>query len=205
MGRIRIGALLVLVVAAAAFAGCSEDGDLVIKNECQTEFEGYVDNVFVQIAAGDQTSQTIYIGKTLLIVGPSDIDVDIAGSAKTKRPFIEKIAVKSGETTTYVIDDDAGALQFQNAYKLQINEIRVKLHDNEEFGDNLLGKNQALAPGTARAFQLDGGTWDVLVNYGREGILDTVSSVPIDIGQVVAISWIPGFEYLVPGLDRLPR
>lgn len=205
MGRIRIGALFVLVIAAAAFAGCSEDGDLVVKNECQTEFEGYVDNIFVQIAAGDQTSQNIYIGKTLVVVGPSDIDVDISGSAKTKRPFVDKIAVKSGETTTYTIVDDCGALQFQNAHSLQINEISVKLHDGDTFGDNLLGKNQPLSPGTAKVFQLDGGTWDVLVNYGREGILDTVTSVPIDIGQVVAISWIPGFEYLVPGLDRLPR
>lgn len=205
MGRIRIGALFVLVVAAAAFAGCSEDGDLVIKNECQTEFEGYVDNIFVQIASGDQTSQNIYIGKTLVVVGPSDIDVDISGSAKTKRPFVDRIAVKSGETTTYSIVDDCGALQFQNAYSLQINEISVKLCADTTFGANFLERNQALSPGTAKIFQLDGGCWDILVNYGREGFLDTVTAVPIDIGEVVAISWIPGFVYAVPGLDRLPR
>ncbi len=205
MGRIRIGALLFFFIAAGALFGCSQEGNLEVKNDCQTEFEGYVDNQFVEIAPGDNVKTTIYIGKKAFVIGPDDIEVEIIGGARTKRSFTATVTVKSDETTIYSITDDVGALVFQNAHNLQINGISVKLCDSLQFGDNLLPKNQALSPGTARLIQLDEGCWDILVNFGREQILDTVTAVPVAIGQVLPISWIPGYVYTPPTFARLPR
>jgi hypothetical protein len=205
MGRIRIGALLIFF-AAGVFPGCSQEGNLVVRNDCQTEFEGYVDDQFVEIAPGDEVAMSVYIGKKALVIGPNDIDVEISGSAWTKKPFVESISIQSDETTIYPLVDDVGAIIFQNAYSLQINDISIKQCDSLEFGEGLLSKTQVLSPGTAKLIQLDEGCWDILVNYGREQLLDTVTGIPDAIGQVIRISWIPGYTYQPGGrADKLPR
>lgn len=198
MGRIRFGALFVFL-SAGALLGCSQEGSLVVKNDCQTEFEGYVDNRLVEIAPGDQVSMSVYIGKKALMIGPNDIPVEISGSALTKKPFVESIVIGSDETTIYSIVDDVGALIFQNAHNLQINNISVKNCDSLEFDEGLLTKNQVLSPGTSKLIQLGEGCWDILVDYGRESLLDTVTGIPGSIGQIIRISWVPGYVYVPPG------
>ncbi len=206
MGRIRFGALLVFFVAAGISSGCSQDGDLVVKNDCQTEFEGYVDDQFVEIAPGDEVTMNVYIGKRALVVGPTDIDVEISGSAWTKKPFVESVTIQSEEKTVYSLVDDVGAVIFQNAHSLQINEISVKQCDSLQFGESLLSKTQVLSPGTAKLIQLEEGCWDILVNYGREQLLDTVTGIPDAIGQVIRISWVPGYVYTPAARSlELPR
>ena len=204
MGRIRIGALLALFVASGAFLGCSQEGTLIIKNDCNTSFMGYADNQLVEIAAGDEVAMDIYIGKKALIVGPNDIEIEVSGSATTKRAFTTSTTVESDGTTIFSITDDVAAILFQNAYSLQINEISVKTCDSDTFGPSYLSKVQVLSPGTTMLIQLGKSCWDIQVNYGREGLLDTVT-VPVDsLGLIIPIAWIPGYEY-EPACTRLSR
>lgn len=205
MGRIRIGGLLFFFIAAGAFLGCSQDGDLVVENDCKTDFEGYVDGQYVEIAPGEQVSMNIYIGRTALVIGPNDIDVEISGSAWTKKAFTTSVTVESDATTIYPIVDDVSAISFLNAHSLQINEISLKPCDSLLFGESLLSKLQVLSPGTAMLIQVEENCWDILVNYGREQYLDTLS-VPVDsVGQVISIAWVPGYVYTPVSPARLPR
>jgi len=198
MGKYRIGVLFCIIVIIAVISGCSQDGTLVVKNEGATEFTGTVENTQVTIDPGMSYSTSIYIGKTLAIVGPTDIKIPIEGSAETKRLFRAEIQIKNNETTLYPIKDDVGACNFTNTYSLAINELSIKKCDAATFGPNLVEKNHTIGPGTMRALQLDPGCWDILVNYGRQGRLDTVEAVPIGVGTVIHISWVPGYVYTPP-------
>jgi len=193
MGTKNMRVLLAIVAIAASLTGCSQEGDLVVKNDATTEFEGYVEDQFVMIAPGEQYSTTIYIGKNFTLVGPTDIGIPISGSAWTKKSFSITMWVASGEQNTFTIDDDIGALDFKNNYSLSINEISVKMCDGTSFGSNLLEIGHKLAPGDEKLIQLSPGCWDVLVNYGREENLDTVTAITIDIGQVVEFPWDPDY------------
>ena len=204
MGRIRIGALLALFVASGAFLGCSQEGTLIIKNDCNTSFMGYADNQLVEIAAGDEVAMDIYIGKKALIVGPNDIEIEVSGSATTKRAFTTSTTVESDGTTIFSITDDVAAILFQNAYSLQINAISVKTCDSDTFGSSYLSKVQVLSPGTTMLIQLEKSCWDIQVNYGREELLDTVTVQVDSLGLIIPIAWIPGYEY-EPACARLSR
>lgn len=205
MGRKSFGALLVFFVAGGAFLGCSQEGTLVVKNDCTTEFDGYIDNQFVEIAPGDEVALTVYIGKKAFIIGPSDIGVEVTGYAWTKREFVSTVNVESDATTIYSITDDVGAIRFQNAYSLQINEISTKLCDSPEFDESLLSTTEVLAPGTTMLIQLEANCWDILVDYGRDRLLDTVRVTVESVGQVIPIAWTPGYEYQPAAYARLPR
>ena len=101
MGKTRIGVLVGIIVFTAAISGCSQEGTLVVKNEGASEFKGTVENTQVTIDPGMSYSTSIYIGKTLAIVGPTELKVTIEGSAETKRLFSDVIQIKSDETTLY--------------------------------------------------------------------------------------------------------
>jgi len=195
MGKYGIGVLFAAIMFLALLSGCSEEGNLVIKNEGATEFTGYVEDESVIINPGSSYSTSVYIGKTLVVIGPTDLTVTITGSAATKRAFSEDVAVASDETTIYRIIDDVGALNFTNAHFLQVNTVSMKMCDSTEFGPNVLPGGHPVAPGTVKVIQIDPGCWDILVNYGREEFLDTITAVPVDIGQVISLAWVPGYIY----------
>lgn len=203
MGTKNTRALLAILAIAASLVGCSQEGDLIVKNDATTEFEGYIDKQYVMIAPGDQYSATIYIGKTLAFVGPKDLNVVVSGSAWTKKSFSEEVQVNGGEQATYVVNDDVGALNFKNNYNLSVNELRVKPCDSTTFGDNLLAPGHDLSPGDEILVQLPAGCYDIQVNFSREEILDTVEDVALEIGQVIDMLWDPDYVYLPPGSTRL--
>jgi len=193
MGTKNIGALFAILVIVMGLWGCSQEGNLTVRNECATEFQGHIDNQSVVIDTNMEYNTTVYIGKTLALVGPTDIVIDISGGAWTRRDFTDRFSVKSGETTLYRITSDVGACDFTNDYSLSVNALSVKHCDSTRFDPNLLEKNQKLSPGDKHLIQLDQGCWDVLVNYGREEFLDTVTAVHIKIGEVDTVKWVPGF------------
>ena len=195
MGKNGIGVLFASIAFVAILAGCSGEGNLTVKNEGTTEFQGYVENQSVIINPEASYTTSIYIGKTLGFIGPTDLPVTITGSAATKRAFSEDVTVTRDETTTYRIIDDVGALNFTNAFSLQVNAVSMKMCDSTQFGPNLLPAGHPVAPGTAKVIQVDPACWDILVNYGREEFLDTLFAIPVDVGQVINIAWIPGYVY----------
>ena len=201
MGKNRIGVLFGIFVFIAAVSGCSQEGTLVVKNDGASEFKGTVENTQVTIDPGMSYSTSIYIGKSLAIIGPTDIKVPIEGSSITKRFFRDELEIKSNETSVYPIRDDVGACNFTNTYSLAINELSIKRCDGSTFGPNLVERNHTIGPGTTRALQLDPGCWDILVNYGRQGLLDTVEAVPIDVGTIIHVTWVPGYVYTPPTLS----
>lgn len=191
MGTKHMGALSAIFIIAAALMGCSQEGNLVIQNDASTEFQGYVEDQFVMISPGDDYSTTIYIGKTLAFVGPKDLTVTLAGSAWTKKAFNEEILVTSDEEATYRVIDDIGALNFKNNYIFAVNQVAVKMCDSTTFGPDLISGGRKLSPGDETLVQLDPGCYDILVNYGREERLDTVTAVNLTVGQVIELMWAP--------------
>ncbi len=186
---------LFVIAALAALAGCSQEGDLVVRNDGHSTFQGYVESQLVTIDPGASYKTSIYIGKTFALVGPTDIGVTVKGSSETKKVFETEVWVKSNETTTFVLRDDVGAVNFRNAYSLQINGIFLKRCAESAFGPNLVGNNRTVAPGTTKVIQFDPGCWDILVDYGRDHLKDTVQTVPVSIGQIIDIEWVPGYIY----------
>jgi hypothetical protein len=198
MTKFSIHALIALTIFAAGFSGCSQEGTLVIKNSATTEFTGFVDGTQVTIDPSDSYETAVYIGKSLAIIGPDKIPVTVEGSATTKRSFSEEVAINSGETTTFKIADDTGALIFTNMYLRSVNEIAARPCDSLTFGPNLLEAKRTIPPGSTRTIQLDAGCWDLQINYDRDEILEVVTGVDIETGQIIEIEWTPGYVYPPP-------
>jgi len=202
MGKNGVRVLFVILIFVVGLSGCSQEGNLAVKNESVSEFQGDVENTRVTIDPGESYTTSIYIGKTLAFIGPSGLTVTISGSASTKRAFSDEVEITSDETTVYRIIDDVGACDFTNRYNLQINAISMKMCDSTEFGPNILGQDRAIAPGTTKVIQIDPGCWDILVNYGRQELLDTVTAIPIEVGDEIDIPWVPGYVYTVLASTR---
>ncbi len=198
MTKFGIRALIALTVFAAALSGCSQEGTLVIKNSSSAEFSGFVDGTQVTIDPADSYETTVYIGKSLAIIGPDNISVVVAGSATTKRAFSEEVTIKSGETTTYKVTDDTGALIVTNMHLRSVNEIAARPCDSLAFGPNLLEDKKTIPPGSAQAIQLDAGCWDLQINYDQSEFLEIVDSIQITTGQIIEIEWAPGYVYPPP-------
>jgi hypothetical protein len=198
MTKFSIRSLIALALFAAGFSGCSQEGTLVIKNGATTEFSGSVDRTQVTIDPGTSYETTVYIGKSLAIVGPDHIPVLVEGYAPTKRAFSEEVDVMSGETTTFVIADDAGDLIFTNMHNRTVNEIAARPCGAVNFGPNLLEENRTIPPGSTRTLQLGAGCWDIQVNYDRDEFLDVVEGIELAIGRIIEIEWIPGYVYPPP-------
>ncbi len=198
MTTFGIRALIALTILAAGLSGCSQEGTLVIKNSASTEFAGLVDGTQVTIDTPGSYETTVYIGKSLAVIGPDAISVVVAGSATTKRPFSEEVTVKSGETTTYLLTDDTGAIIFTNMYLGEVNEINIRPCGGGAFGPDLLGLRKTVPPGSTATIQFEEGCWDIQINYSRDKILEVVTGVQVDIGQIIEIEWTPGYIYPPP-------
>jgi hypothetical protein len=157
MTKFSIRALIALAILAAGLSGCSREGTLVIKNSASTEFSGFVDGTRVTIDTLGSYETTVYIGKSLAVIGPDQIPVVIEGYAMTRRSFSEEVAVKNGETTTFKIVDDTGALIFHNMYLRSVNEIAMRPCGSLDFGPNLLEGKKTIPPDSKQTLQLDAG------------------------------------------------
>jgi len=193
MSRKRYGALLLGVAFATFICGCSQNGSLNVKNGCATEFTGTVGNQYVELAPGQSYPLDVYIGKSAGFIGPSEYDITVAGSAWTKKPFTVSVAVKSDETTSYTISDDAGVILFWNAYNVQVNRVRVRKCGDASFGENLITTGRVFSPGDRLVIQLDPGCWDLLVNYRRDEVRDTAYAIDVTVGAIDTIGWYPGY------------
>ncbi len=198
MARFGIRALIALTILAAALSGCSQEGTLVIENKASTDFTGTVDGTQVTLDPGGRYEASVYIGKSSGLVGPEQIDVIISGSATTKRSFTDQIEVTSDETTTYEIRNDAGAIVFTNLYVKPVNEIKISECDSLKWGPNLLAPKQTIPPGATVTLQIEGGCWDIQINYDREEYLEVVSGVEFTIGEIIEMEWEPGYVYPPP-------
>ncbi len=198
MTKFSIRALIVLAMFVAGFSGCSQEGTLVIDNKASTEFSGFVNGTQVTIDPSDSYETTVYIGKSLAIIGPDEIPVIVSGSAPTKRSFSEEIGVLSGETTTFRITDDTGALIFTNMHDRTVSEVAARQCDSLVFGPNLLEANRIIPPGSTRSIQLDAGCWDLQITYDPDDLKQTVVDVDIATGQIIEIEWAPGYIYPPP-------
>jgi hypothetical protein len=198
MTKFSIRAVIALTILAAGLSGCSQEGTLVIKNDASTEFSGFVDGTQVTIDPAGSYEATVYIGKSLAIMGPDHIPVIIEGTATTKRAFSEEVAVKSGETTTFQIVDDTGALIFTNKHRRTVNEFAAGQCDSLTFGPNLLEVKRNIPPGSTRTIQLDAGCWDFQISYDPDGLLDVVTGVEMAIGRLIEINWDTSYVYPPP-------
>jgi hypothetical protein len=198
MTKFGIRALIALTIFTAGLSGCSQEGTLVIKNSASTEFAGFVDGTQVTIDPSGSYETTAYIGKSLAIIGPDHIPVLVEGSATTKRFFSEDVDVKSGETTTFQIVNDTGALIFTNMHTRTVNEIAARQCDGLVFGPNLLDAKRTIPPGTTRTIQLGAGCWDLQINYDRDEFLKEVTGIEMGIGQLIEINWDTSYVYPPP-------
>ena len=198
MTKFGIRALIALTIFAAGLSGCSQEGTLVVKNSASTEFTGFVEGIQVTIDPTDSYETTVYIGKSLAVIGPDHISVIVAGTATTKRSFSEEVTVRSGETTTFQMVDDTGALIFTNMHGRTVNEIAARPCDSLVFGPNLLEGGRPIPPGSTRTIQIDKGCWDIQITYDPGETLQVVDSIQIDIGQIIEIEWTPVYVYPPP-------
>jgi hypothetical protein len=198
MTKFGIRALIALTIFVAGLSGCSQEGTLVIKNSASTEFSGTVDGTQVTIDPSKSYETSVYIGKSLAVIGPDHFPVVVSGFATTKRSFSEEVDVKSGETTTYQIADDTGALIFTNMHLRSVNEIAARPCDSLTFGPNLLEAKRTIPPGSTRTIQLDAGCWDLQINYDPDATKDVVDSVLVRTGKIDTINWEPGYVFPTP-------
>jgi hypothetical protein len=205
MTKFGIRALIALALFAAALSGCSQEGTLVIKNSAATEFAGTVDGTQVTIDPTGSYETSVYIGKSLAIIGPDKVSVIVSGSATTKRAFSEEVTIKSGETTTFKITNDTGALLITNMHLRSINEIAARPCDSLTFGPNLLEAKRTIPPGSTRAIQLGAGCWDLQINYDKDEIKEIIDDVNVAIGQIIEIQWTPGYVYPPPTVSARAR
>jgi len=180
---------IILVLSLLIFVGCSQDGDFKIVNDCNTTFTGLVDNDPVKLQPGESYTKNIYIGKKLGLIGPDEFEIEISGSAWTKKSFKTKAVVKSGQTTTYSVKDDIGALKINNTYIKDIVELRLKKCDETEYGESYATDNKPIKPGNFFLKQLDEGCYDIFLKYGSEAIEDSVKGLNISIGVVTEVDW----------------
>jgi hypothetical protein len=197
MATFGIRALIAVSIMAAALSGCSREGTLVIENNASTEFAGVVEGTQVTLETGASYQTTVYIGRSLGMIGPDEITATVAGSAITTRPFNEEVTIKNGETTTFQVSSDVGAVSVTNMHLASINEISARPCGLGDFGSNLLG-GKTIAPGATQTIQLDGGCWDLQFTYDRDAQIDIVEDAQLRVGQVIAIPWTPG--YVIPPL-----
>ena len=148
-----------------------------------------MDNDPVKLRPGESYSKNIYIGKKLGPIGPDEFEIEISGTAWTKKHFKTKMTVKSGQTTTYSIKDDIGALKFNNTYIKDIIELRLKKCDESEYSESYASENKPVKPGNFFVKQLEEGCYDVLLKYGNEAIEDSVKNINISIGVVTEVYW----------------
>jgi hypothetical protein len=185
-------ALVTFTVTALmlALAGCSSEGDITVINEASTTFAGNLDGKDILLESGDDITQSIYIGKTLTFIGPEEIEVNLHGSAWTKRAFSEMITAEKGKNVMYRISDDVGACYLINFYKVPVNAVKTRKCTESEFGPNLVKTGTVLNPSEGLLIQLDEGCWDFYINYGQQGYKDTISDTST-VGEVNYIRWNP--------------
>ncbi len=193
MRREHVLVTLAVLALSAALIGCSQDGDLTIVNDSASKFSGTLKGERIVIEPDKSITENIYIGKTFAFIGPDEIDVILAGKAWTKREFIEEVTVKSGETTTYRIVDDAGACYIQNMYGDIITAIAIKRCTDQEFGPNLMERE--INTGRGFLLQLDEGCWDVHIIYSLQVYHYYIEDMPMQIGGIIRIYWHPDSTY----------
>ncbi len=179
----------VLLSALFLFTSCSQDGDVKIVNNCNTNFTGILDEEPISLEPGESYSRNIYIGKKAFLIGPDEYDIELSGSAWTKKPFKATITVKAGETTTFSIKDDIGALRFLNDDSKARVEFRIQQCTETEYSESYVNEYKPIKPGKFLLLQLDEGCYDVSLRYGRMAIPDTVSDLTIEIGSVTEHRW----------------
>ena len=184
--------ILAIILLSTAFAGCTVEGDLTIKNETTTRLAlVYQRTQKIKLDPGESVSQTVYIGKSSLLIGPDSREVGMSGSSWTKRYFTDYIDVNSDANTVYTVKSDCGAVLFTNAYNKTVTELLVRTCADSVYSDNLLEEGQYLNPSDDIVIKLDPGCWVFKIYYGNLGDIDSVQVDDIDIGDVEYIYWNP--------------
>jgi hypothetical protein len=190
VNRVNASVIILFLTLAAVLGGCSTEGDLRIINDSSTTFTGKLKGKKIQLNPGEEATEVVYIGKTLLFVGPDEIDIILGGSAYTKRPFSEDLVVKNGETTTYTVIDDAGAFFFKNNHSTYVSEIYIKAATDTVWSDNLLEEGDFLYPSATKLLQLDTNRYMFKVEYSKDELLNFFSDT-ISVGEVKYHGWKP--------------
>lgn len=188
---LRAGFLISIILL---ITGCSQDGDVKVVNNCNTTFTGELNNEAITIDPGESYSENVYIGKRLVVIGPDSYDIELSGSAWTKKEFSTTITVKTNETTTYTIDDDIGAIKLTNDYIKDIIELRIKKCSDTEYGDKLINDSHPLKPGKFFLIKKNAGCWDIYLKYGRAETEDTLKNIETQVGVITEVSWNPTTE-----------
>jgi len=184
--------ILMIMLLSAAFAGCTVEGDLTIKNETSARLALTLQKTEdIKLDPGESYSSTIYIGKSSLLIGPGEREIGFSGASWTKRYFTAYIDVKSDETTSYTVVSDCGAVLFTNTYNQPIDEMLLRACPDTVYSDNILEEGQILNPADDIVLKLDPGCWWVIVYYGNQYDVDSVVVSDIDIGDIQYINWNP--------------
>ena len=183
---------LVIVLLSAAIAGCTVEGDLTIKNETTTRLALTLQRTEkIKLDPGESYSETVYIGKSSLLIGPDSRTIGMSGASWTKRYFTDYVDVTSDGNTAYTVVSDCGAVFFTNTYNKTVTELLVRTCADSVYSDNLLAEGQLLNPADDIIIKLDPDCWVFKVIYGNQNDIDSVQVDDIDIGQVIYIQWNP--------------
>jgi hypothetical protein len=184
--------ILAIILLSAAIAGCTVEGDLTIKNETTARLALTLQKTEkIRLDPGETYSSTIYIGKSSLLIGPSEREIGFSGASWTKRYFTDYIDVKSDATTSYTVVSDCGAVLFINTYTKPISEMQLRECLETVYSDNILAEGQILNPADDIVLKLDPGCWWVKITYGNLDEIDSVQVDDIDIGDIQYINWNP--------------
>jgi hypothetical protein len=188
--RRYIACLIAVASLSAALTGCSTEGEVTVVNDGSTTLAVNLHNERFRIPSGASETRTIYIGKTSLLIGPTEREIGIAGGSWTKKFFTQHITVKDGENLTLSYGDDLGACMFTNFHSLWVPAVQVKRCQEATYGNTLLPDDEILSPSEEFLIQLDEGCWTLQVTYGNTSELDTVS-LDMEIGKVIYLEWQP--------------
>ena len=184
--------ILAIILLSAAFAGCTVEGDLTIKNDSTARLSLVLQKTQkIKLDPGESMTQTVYIGKSSMLIGPDSRNVGMSGASWTKRYFTDYVDVTSDETTVYAVESDCGAVFFTNTYNKTVNELLVRTCADSVYSDNLLEEGQYLNPSDDIIIKLDPGCWVFKVIYGNQSDIDSTQVDDIDIGQVIYLQWTP--------------
>jgi len=137
--RVRAGMTAAMLLTA--LVGCSEDGNVFIKNNTGTEFVGEINGRGFALSGFESIELTVKIGTRFLIFGPNEKDVVFEGESCTKFPFREMVTVEGGTTRDVGISPDAICVRIQNQGEFEVEAVYQRDHGTFDWGESLISSS----------------------------------------------------------------
>lgn len=185
----------IIGVLIIALVGCTQPGYLEVENDTgEVIWVSIGSDTEEEVAKGGSISEEWELQATPLESEQLEVDISIRGIYKQIED--DTAVVTAGETTTYTVDADGGAIRINNNSSYNLYGIYITPSSNSNWGANLL--SSALPPSYYfRYFGLAPGSWDVRLqdasfNYDSYGYTVSVGVTRV-ISFVDAASAPAGF------------